>query len=54
MRSQRLMLRKQASAQAVMQKYEKEMQDMLREKLGVNSGDGGAAAGKRGRPPVSA
>jgi len=44
----------QVSAQAVMQKYEKDMQDMLREKLGVNSGDGGAAAGKRGRPPVSA
>ncbi len=44
----------QASALDVMQKYEKEMQDMMREKLGVRAGDGGPAAGKRGRPPVSA
>ncbi len=44
----------QASAQEVMQKYEKDMRDMMREKLGVNAGDGGPAAAKRGRPPVSA
>ncbi|MEQ1694017.1 MAG: hypothetical protein ABMA00_22190, partial [Gemmatimonas sp.] len=40
----------QKSAQELMEKYQREMQSMLREKLGGRGG-GGAPGGRGGRPP---
>ena len=42
----------QKTAQVLMEKYNEEMQDMLREKLGGRGSGGGPPPGRGGRPPA--
>ena len=43
----------QKTAQTLMEKYNEEIQEMLREKLGGRGGGGAPPAGRGGRPPTA-